>query len=157
MDRSLATLLDGGRAGARRATIRSPGGSSSIRTAGTIALEVDAQRDPSPMNAGRRMSRIAVGAALENLIRKARSHGLGRGAGTSRLSRPGHGPPDRDRREGHGQETPWPSRVTNRRLFDGRPVPAEVLDRLIEADARPRRGEHPLDRRARIGWRSWRD
>ena len=44
---------------------------------GTIALEEDATRDPSPMNAGGRMSRIALGAALENLIRKARSHGWG--------------------------------------------------------------------------------
>src|SRR4051794_35438247 len=45
------------------------------RDAGTIALEVDASRDPSPMNVGGRMARIAVGAALENLIREARSRG----------------------------------------------------------------------------------
>src|SRR5437588_12772428 len=36
---------------------------------GRIAIDVDPARDPSPMNAGQRMSRIAVGAALENMLR----------------------------------------------------------------------------------------
>ena len=31
----------------------------------TIAAHVDETRDPSPMNSGQRMSRIAVGAAVE--------------------------------------------------------------------------------------------
>ena len=41
----------------------------------TISLEVDQTRDPSPMNSGQRMARIAVGAALEGLLRTARGNG----------------------------------------------------------------------------------
>src|SRR5215210_9449480 len=39
--------------------------------AGTIGLDLDPARDPSPMNAGQRMARLALGAALENLLRAA--------------------------------------------------------------------------------------
>src|SRR6266545_357605 len=42
---------------------------------GRVALQVDETRDPSPMNAGQRMARIAVGAVLENLLRAAEGHG----------------------------------------------------------------------------------
>ncbi len=76
MDRSLASLLI--------AAGQAPSGDNTQPwrfvvdpESGTIALEEDATRDPSPMNAGGRMSRIAVGAALENLIRKAQSQGWG--------------------------------------------------------------------------------
>ncbi len=41
----------------------------------TITLDVDPARDPSPMNAGQRMARIAVGAALENMERAANDNG----------------------------------------------------------------------------------
>ena len=40
--------------------------------ASTIKVMVDESRDRSPMNAGQRMSRIACGAAVENMIRTAR-------------------------------------------------------------------------------------
>src|SRR5262249_42555471 len=39
--------------------------------AGRITVAVDETRDPSPMNAGQRMARIAAGAALENILRTA--------------------------------------------------------------------------------------
>jgi hypothetical protein len=100
---------------------------------GTIALEEDASRDPSPMNAGRRMSRIAIGAALENLIRKARSYGWGvelerpvyPALATIRLTERNATANSAKDFEAH--------RLTNRRLFDGQPVSGEVLDRLIGA------------------------
>ena len=41
-----------------------------------IAVYVDESRDPSPMNAGQRMARIAVGSALENLVRTTRKNAL---------------------------------------------------------------------------------
>ena len=101
--------------------------------AGTIALEEDASRDPSPMNAGRRMSRIAIGAALENLIRKARSYGWG-----VELERPVYPALATIRlteRNGTASSTTdcVAHRLTNRCLFDGHPVSGEVLDRLMEA------------------------
>jgi hypothetical protein len=43
--------------------------------AGLIGLAVNPLRDPSPMNANQRMSRIALGAALENVLRTARING----------------------------------------------------------------------------------
>jgi len=130
MDESLATILT--------AAARAPSGDNTQpwrfvvdRDTGTIAVEEDATRDPSPMNAGRRMSRIAVGAALENLIRKARSLGWGvemepavyPALATIRLTE-WRGPT-------HPTEDLEASRVTNRRMFDGRPVPAENRDWLI--------------------------
>jgi nitroreductase len=100
---------------------------------GTIALEEDASRDPSPMNAGRRMSRIAIGAALENVIRKARSYGWGveferavyPALATIRLTERNATANSAKDFEAH--------RLTNRRVFDGQPVSGEVLDRLIGA------------------------
>lgn len=41
------------------------------RNRGTIRIAVDPTRDPSPMNSGQRMARIAIGAAIENLLRTA--------------------------------------------------------------------------------------
>lgn len=37
----------------------------------TISVDVDPARDPSPMNAGQRMAQIALGAAIENMVRTA--------------------------------------------------------------------------------------
>jgi nitroreductase len=101
--------------------------------AGTIALEEDASRDPSPMNAGRRMSRIAIGAALENLIRKARSYGWG--VELERAVYPALATIRLTERNGTANFAKdfEAHRLTNRRLFDGRPVSEEVLDRLIAA------------------------
>lgn len=44
--------------------------------AGRITVIVDETKDRSPMNAGQRMSRIAVGAAVENMARTAVHNGL---------------------------------------------------------------------------------
>src|SRR5439155_1531542 len=100
---------------------------------GQIELQVDEARDPSPMNCGQRMARIALGAALENLLRTAARHGWtteverppGRSAAIVRLQPP----------RAHFQpvENVIGQRVTNRRLYDGRPVPDEVLSRLTDA------------------------
>jgi nitroreductase len=105
----------------------------------TVSLDLDPGRDPSPMNAGQRMSRIAVGAALENLIRAAGKLGLaaelvdapaphlarvrlsGEGNGTGRL------------------DADFGGRVTNRRPYDGRPLAPEGLARLTVETA-PRDG-----------------
>ncbi len=99
----------------------------------TITLVLDPTRDPSPMNAGQRMARMAAGASLENLVRAAEALGLGVeiGAGTGdavgvvRLSG--------DARTGPGPDAALLARVTNRRPYDGRPVAADVLDRLGRA------------------------
>jgi hypothetical protein len=98
--------------------------------AGRIAFYVDERRDPSPMNAGQRMSRIAVGAALENVLRTAALNGW-----PAELEPP---PPPavavvRIPAGPHDTPRPEPAiadRVTNRRTYDGRPVPDEVLARL---------------------------
>jgi nitroreductase len=118
------------------AAVRAPSGDNTqpwrfVVGADTVALALDPARDPSPMNAGQRMARIGVGAALENLLRAA--HALGLGADL-----------DADpgpflalvRLQGVGEGSPqaidpriW-ARTTNRRPYDGRPVPAEVVGRL---------------------------
>ena len=132
MDRSLASLLT--------AAGQAPSGDNTQPwrfvvdpESGTIALEEDAKRDPSPMNAGGRMSRIAIGAALENLIRKAQSQGWG--VKPERAVYPALAMIRLTETGGKAQTTgdALASRLTNRRLFDRRPVPGEVLDRLIEA------------------------
>jgi hypothetical protein len=97
---------------------------------GTIALLLDAGRDPSPMNAGQRMARIAAGAALENLLRAARDLGL-----RADLD-PDPSPALARVRlvdEGGtcGRVAPViAQRSTNRRPYDGRPVADEVLGQL---------------------------
>jgi hypothetical protein len=97
---------------------------------GRVAFFVDEARDPSPMNAAQRMARIAVGAALENVLRTAERSGwevqteepVAPAVAVVRL-RPG---PGRD------VEPAIAARVTNRRTYDGRPVPDDVLARLKE-------------------------
>lgn len=97
---------------------------------GLIALDVDRARDPSPLNAGQRMARIAVGAALENIwhtaltndwqvkLRDARGPHLA----VVQLADP-NGP-------GGVIDAAVTERTTNRRPYDARPVPGEVLARL---------------------------
>ncbi len=99
----------------------------------TIALILDPTRDPSPMNAGQSMSRLACGAAWENLhIAAARSglkveavakekHHLAR----VRLTESGQRALD--------LEDPIPKRSTNRRFYDGRPISSEEVQVLKEA------------------------
>ncbi len=102
----------------------------------TIALILDPTRDPSPMNAGQRMARMAAGAALENLIRAAEARGL-----TPHLV-PGPGPGPSlavVRLEGSSSDPAGdppaarPPRVTNRRAYDGLAVDPSTLGRLVDA------------------------
>lgn len=98
--------------------------------AGVIALDVDPARDPSPLNAGQRMARIAVGAALENIWHTARRNDwqiklLGPRQphlAVVQLADPG-GP-------GGVMDAAVTERSTNRRRYDARPVSGDVLDRL---------------------------
>jgi nitroreductase len=130
MDESLATIL--------AAAARAPSGDNTQpwrfvvdADANTIKVEEDAARDPSPMNAGRRMSRIAVGAALENLIRTARK------LGCAVELQPAVYPALAVIHLRECRRLTCPavdlesSRVTNRRVYDGRPVPPEAFDRLM--------------------------
>jgi nitroreductase len=97
-----------------------------------VSFAVDPERDPSPMNAGGRMARIAVGAALECALVRA-----GRMGATVRLLEPRPGalttiaiaPPKWD---------PEPDkaitrRATNRRVYDGRPVDDATFASLRQA------------------------
>ena len=91
-----------------------------------ISFRLDETRDPSPMNAGQRMARIAVGAAVENLVRVAACDGWGArlepavppDLAVVRLTR--NGP-------GTGTDPSITARMTNRRLYDRRPVPENVV------------------------------
>lgn len=101
--------------------------------AGSIALVVDPTRDPSPMNAGQRMARIAVGAALENMLVTAARNGWKAEAGPAT-------PPAlavltlADSKASAGSLDPAiGARVSNRRVFDGRPVAPDILQRLAAA------------------------
>ena len=102
------------------------------RSAGEIRIYVDPSRDPSPMNAGQRMARIAIGAALENMVRTAEHHGWGHSIDESppegvvgfRLD----GAPDPGSLEPRLRE-----RVTNRSVYGPEPVPEAVLQRLVES------------------------
>jgi nitroreductase len=95
-----------------------------------ISLLLDETRDPSPMNSGQRMARIALGACLENLLRTAPRYGW-----IAELEEAS--PPVQAAihlREGTRQSDHLgraiPERVTNRRFYDGRPVPEEVMAQL---------------------------
>jgi nitroreductase len=97
---------------------------------GRITFLVDETRDPSPMNAGQRMSRIAVGAALENFLRTAHRSGW-----VTHLEEPKAPAVAVVRVEvipgsAGAAEKIVADRVTNRRPYDGRPVGEDVLARL---------------------------
>ena len=140
-------LVAAGRA--RRAITRSPG--FLVDPSGErIALRLDESRDPSPMNTGQRMARIGVGAALENLIRAA--EGLGWAAWLEPAAPPDLAVVRLVRRGAAGVvAAAIASRVTNRRPYDGRPVPAEVLDQLArETPALDGVGTHWIVDRGRL-------
>jgi nitroreductase len=97
----------------------------------TITFFVDESRDPSPMNAGQVMSQIAVGAAVENALRTAHHNGWSADLEETE-------PPALARIRVRGGEERQPSiedaiteRVTNRRVYERRPLPAEDLARLL--------------------------
>ena len=97
---------------------------------GRIAFHVDEGRDASPLNAGQRLSRLAVGCAIENFHRTARLNGWSvavedppaTAVAMLRVTDEGLAPPRVD-----GAIF---ARTTNRRLYGKRPVPPAVLERL---------------------------
>ncbi len=104
--------------------------------AGRVTLCIDEARDPSPMNAGQWASRIAVGAALENMLLTAEHNGW-----DVALEEP-HGEALAAVRLSHFDtnntevELAITTRVTNRRPYDGRPLPQDLLERLQGQTAR---------------------
>ena len=97
---------------------------------GRIAFYVDEGRDRSPLNAGQRMSRLALGSAIENLLQTASVNGWtvaeeappAPALAMFRVSDDGGVPPKAD--------GPLAARVTNRRLYSGRRLAGPVLERL---------------------------
>lgn len=98
-----------------------------------IDILLDPARDPSPMNAGQRMARVALGAAGESLLYRARSMGwsakesCAESGGCFRVECGGSPPANPG-----GCDT-LKKRATNRRPYDGRPLPARVLAELRES------------------------
>ena len=100
--------------------------------AGAVALHLDESRDVSPMNANQRMARIAVGAAVENLLRAAQAHGW-----TATLERQPGNALAVVCLSGRGGAAGAvgnliAARVTNRRVYDGRPISTQQRDRLAQ-------------------------
>jgi hypothetical protein len=95
-----------------------------------IFLLLEETRDPSPMNCGQRMARIALGACLENILRTAPRYGwiAELEEATPPILAAIH------LREASRQSDPLgrviPDRVTNRRFYDGQPLPSGVLNQL---------------------------
>jgi len=97
-----------------------------------IAIELDPTRDPTPMNSGQRMARLAIGAAVENMLRAAETRGWQadlvepppRASVAVRITACHELP------EKHPIDPTIARRTTNRRIFDRRPVSIEVVDRL---------------------------
>jgi hypothetical protein len=95
-----------------------------------IEVYLDEASDPSPMNSGQRMSRIAVGAAIENIFRAAQGLGW-----TVQLEKPRDGAlaavqiVDSERKSGSIPAVIF-DRCTNRRVYDGRPLPDELAAEL---------------------------
>ncbi|MGA2259299.1 MAG: hypothetical protein ABSG53_31890, partial [Thermoguttaceae bacterium] len=124
-----------------RAAIQAPSGDNmqpwrfSVDAASRrIAIYLDETRDPSPMNAGQRMSRLAIGAALENMLRAAESL-----AWSVELEEPSDSALAALRivrcEENSREVAPVIfNRGTNRRVYDGRPLSAEMaadLERTV--------------------------
>lgn len=100
---------------------------------GVVECSVDEARDPSPMNADQRMARIALGAAVENLLNAAGP--LGWEARLESIDTTGRARVRLSRATVDSKSDPVANlrnRVTNRRLYDSCPMPPEVLARLAE-------------------------
>jgi len=108
------------------------------RTARRLDLLLAEEDDRSAMNAGQRMSRLAIGAAVENVVRQARRIGL-----RADLVAPAPGAIASiafSREPVSVEREPLLSqRATNRRLYDRRPVGPETLERL-RAETAPLEG-----------------
>lgn len=101
-----------------------------------IEIHLDETRDRSPMNAGQRMARIAIGAAIENICRTAEQNGYqseteNRSTALATVRLTGLPAADVD------IDTPQVvrHRVTNRRMYDGKTVPAKIISSLNTATA----------------------
>lgn len=98
-----------------------------------IEFHLDETRDPSPMNSGQRMARIAIGATLENVLVHCQKRGwrvereYEKSGTLAVIHLHGAGEP------AAGDEAMLASRVTNRRLFDGRSLDASILNHLESA------------------------
>jgi hypothetical protein len=88
--------------------------------AGELEISVVVDRDSSPMNAGERMSRIAVGAAAENVVEAAKDNGWVVGISTKSGKEPAV-VLQCSQFMGQSGKVPYRirQRVTNRRLYDG--------------------------------------
>jgi hypothetical protein len=100
----------------------------------TIDIRVDETRDPSPMNAGQRMSRIACGMAAENIAAAAYAYGfetevkyIDQQVVRARLhSR-------RIPKEDPRADRTVAERCTNRKRYDARPLPADAIAELVRS------------------------
>jgi nitroreductase len=118
-----------------QAAVRAPSGDNTqpwqfvvAPGAAVVEFQVDESRDPSPMNVGQRMARIALGATIENAMRAVRHNGwraeLEPGLAPSRAALV-----LQDYSTTSGAMDPViAARATNRRLYDGR-----VLDSGVRA------------------------
>lgn len=98
-----------------------------------LTVHVDESRDTSPMNAGQTMSRIAVGAAAENIVR---TIGWNQGTATVQIADDGSlinimidGIPDSIEIDSVVRQ-----RVTNRRVYKEEPISPSVLSQLHDAN-----------------------
>jgi hypothetical protein len=93
-----------------------------------IVARVDESRDPSPMNAGQRMARIAVGAAVENILRTASHNGWRASVvETPETANSVEIRFDEIRGDVIKIEDVLRRRVTNRKPYDGQRAPPELL------------------------------
>jgi sulfur-carrier protein adenylyltransferase/sulfurtransferase len=121
------------------AAVRAPSGANTQpwrfvldHGANRISIFTEGARDPSPMNIGERMTRVSCGAAVENLVRVAESHGWSATVDTEAapalvqitLSYTG------ERSGDEGIERAIHDRCTNRRDYDGQRISPELIARL---------------------------
>ena len=126
------------------AAVRAPSGDNTQpwrfeidAAAACISVFVDESRDPSPMNAGQTMARIACGAAVENMLLEASAEGWnacleeGNGAcvATIRLAQGSSGSAESK----HNSRDTIRNRTTNRRLYDGRSLSPSELSNLTKS------------------------
>lgn len=97
-----------------------------------IELELDATKDSSPMNAGQRMSRIACGAALENMVRAAERNGWCLELENQGAERACVRLEDTAGRN-HVADPVMDARASNRRFYEGGTVLAPTRVELLEA------------------------
>jgi hypothetical protein len=99
--------------------------------ASRIDIYLDETRDPSPMNCGQRMARIALGAALDNILRTASHNGWdaktvsAESSAAASVQLAGNGPAEIK------IDPTVMMRVTNRRVYNGEPISKALINRLI--------------------------